>query len=365
MINISIGDTGNQDKKVREKGSNLIDFPDSCVVVDTETTGLDPYYDSLIELVGIKYENDIEVDRFQELINPQYSISSFITNLTGITNEMLEGAREESEVLKDFYAFVGNSVVVAHNAHFDINFIYDSLLKHQDIKFSNDFVDTLRLARRLLPELNHHRLKDLAKYYGYDYLGAHRAEFDAELTTKILSHLKEQSIEKYGSIEVFKERQSKTSSPVKAKDISSDKSKHDPDNLLYEKVCVITGKLEYFTRKEVMKVIADIGGINGDNVTKKTDYLILGNFDYNVNIKGNMSSKLKKAEKYILEGQDLEILSENVFYDLIKELEWLEELIGKGFTILTTNLTFNRLQECFNDLTLLDVKVTEWRKRAY
>ncbi|PTJ09351.1 BRCT domain-containing protein, partial [Staphylococcus simulans] len=86
---------------------------------------------------------------------------------------------------------------------------------------------------------------------------------------------------------------------------------------LYDKVCVLTGKLEYMTRKEAMQTIADIGGINANGVTKKTNYLILGNFDYSTNVKGNKSAKLRKAEKYILEGQDLQILSENVFYDLI------------------------------------------------
>lgn len=71
------------------------------------------------------------------------------------------------------------------------------------------------------------------------------------------------------------------------------------------------------TRKEAMQTIADIGGINANGVTKKTNYLILGNFDYTTNVKGNKSTKLRKAEKYILEGQDLQILSENAFYDLI------------------------------------------------
>lgn len=321
MIRFVIGEDYDREKIVREKGRNLLEFPDSYVVFDTETTGLDPYYDSIIEVAGIKYLDGIEVGRFEELINPGYSISSFITDLTGINNDMLVGAREEAEVFKDFYEFVGDSLLVAHNAHFDINFVYDSLFKHHNVKFDNDFIDTMRLARRLLKHLDHHRLKDLAEYYSYEYEGAHRALFDAELTAKILSHLKERAIEKYGSIEDFIKISKKSSESPKAKDFIGDENKHQTDNLLYDKVCVITGKLEYLTRKEAMQVIADVGGINGDNVTKKTNYLILGNFDYNHSIKGNKSSKLKKAEKYILEGQDLKILSENVFYDLINETE--------------------------------------------
>lgn len=236
---------------------------------------------------------------------------------------MLEDARNESEVLKDFYDFVGESVVVAHNADFDLNFVYDSLLKHHNLKFKNDFVDTLRLARRLF-KLDHHRLEDLANHFGYDFQGGHRAEFDTELTAKIFINLRKLVIDTYGSLEDFEEiiiKQLSYSGP-KAKDFVGDESKHQVNNLLYGKVCVITVTLEYLYRKEAMQIIADIGGINSDNVTKKTNYLILGNFEYNSVLKGKKSKKLKKAEKYILEGQDLEILSENIFYELIDEIEY-------------------------------------------
>ena len=312
-----------KEKIKRDKGLNLLEFPDNYVVFDIETTGPDPYYDSIIEVAAIKFKNGKEISRFQELVNPQYNISSFITELTGITNEMLKDARHESEVLKDFYKFIEGSVVVGHNTHFDLNFVYDSLLKHHKLKFNNNFVDTVRLARRLITELGHHRLKDLAKYYGYDYQGGHRAEFDSELTANIFNNLRELAIDKYGSIQKFevvsKKQLSKTG--PQAKDFVGDESKHEVDNLLYGKICVITGTLEYFYRREAMQIIANIGGINADNVTKKTNYLILGNFDYNSALKGAKSAKLKKAEKYILEGQDLEILSENTFYDLISEIE--------------------------------------------
>ena len=104
---------------------------------------------------------------------------------------------------------------------------------------------------------------------------------------------------------------------VKAKDIIGDDNKHDPNNLIYNKVCVITGKLERMERKEAMQLIADIGGINANSVTKQTHYLILGNNDYCTSIKGNKSNKQKKAETLKLQGQDIEIIPENVFYELI------------------------------------------------
>lgn len=316
MFEISIDGIYKSKKIQREKGKNLLEFPSEYVVIDIETTGLDAKYDSIIEVAGIKYTNGIEKARFHELINPQHSLDSFISELTGITNEMLKDARFENEVVVDFYNFIGNSTVVAHNAHFDINFIYDSLLRNHDIKFGNDFIDTLRLSRRLLPQLKHHKVKDVVEYFNYEYNTTHRAMFDVELTSKVFESLKEATIIKYGTVQNFIDF-CKKSSNLNANDIVGNTDKHQVDNLLYEKVCVLTGKLEHMTRKEAMQIIADIGGINANGVTKKTNYLILGNFDYNSNLKGDKSSKLKKAEKYILEGQDLQILSENVFYDLI------------------------------------------------
>ncbi|NLO49067.1 MAG: exonuclease, partial [Clostridiales bacterium] len=84
------------------------------------------------------------------------------------------------------------------------------------------------------------------------------------------------------------------------------------------KICVFTGTLEKMVRKEAMQAVVDFGGTCGDNVTSKTNYLILGNFDYCKSIKDGKSRKHKKAEKLILQGQDISIISENVFYDLLE-----------------------------------------------
>ena len=93
----------------------------------------------------------------------------------------------------------------------------------------------------------------------------------------------------------------------------------DEDNPFYGKTVVVTGVLQKMSRAEVMQLIADIGGITGDNVTKKTDYLVLGNNDYCKSIRDGKSSKQKKAEKYILDGLDIKIISENTYYDMIDE----------------------------------------------
>ena len=109
--------------------------------------------------------------------------------------------------------------------------------------------------------------------------------------------------------------------PLSAKkhisDITSTVSEFDETHPFYQKTCVFTGGLEKMTRKEAMQIVVNIGGFISNSVTKKTNFLILGNNAYCPTIKDGKSTKQKKAEKLKLDGQDIEIISENVFYDLI------------------------------------------------
>ena len=127
-------------------------------------------------------------------------------------------------------------------------------------------------------------------------------------------------LKKHEDIEEFKrsfQKHYKNQDKLKAKDIIADVNEFDVDNLLYQKVCVFTGELERMPRKEAMQIVVNLGGICGDGVTSKTNYLILGNNDYCKTIKDGRSSKQKKAEELKLKGQDIEIISEDVFYDMI------------------------------------------------
>ena len=92
----------------------------------------------------------------------------------------------------------------------------------------------------------------------------------------------------------------------------------DNTHPLYNKVCVFTGTLEKYSRQEAAQIVVNLGGSCGNSVTKKTNYLILGNNDYCSMIKDGKSSKQKKAEEYKLKGQDIEIIPESVFYDMIE-----------------------------------------------
>ena len=308
------------------KGKNKLILPNDYVVIDIETTGLSPELDDIIEVAGVRYKNGEKVDEFSSLVKPpredgEEYVWSYITELTGITNEMLEDAPMLSEVIPKFYSFIGDSVLVGHNVNFDINFLYDEFFKIVSKPLTNDFVDTMRMSRRVHPEEKHHRLKDLVKRYNITQENAHRALDDCEVTKEIYDSIKDDIRNLYGSFEEFKKqlKVKKKTKPLDARDISTDKTEFDEDHPLFGMVCVFTGTLEKMPRKEAMQLVVDFGGEVGNGVTKKTNYLILGNNDYCKTIKDGKSSKQKKAEKLKLEGQDIEIIPENVFYDMINE----------------------------------------------
>ncbi len=108
------------------KGTSLLESLENYVVVDIETTGYSPDFDEIIELGALKIENNIVIAQFQTLIKPEEMIiSEFITEKTGITNEMVKDAPSLYDVLGKYVNFIGDNIVIGHNVNFDINFLYD------------------------------------------------------------------------------------------------------------------------------------------------------------------------------------------------------------------------------------------------
>lgn len=308
------------------KGKSIIDFPKDYCVIDIETSGYSMTLHSIIEVAALKFQNGKLVDTFSSLIKPDgfdsknSFLSKSIREHTGITDEMLSTASDTKSVLFRYMNFIGNSILVGHNVHYDINFLYDNIEHCFNLVLSNDFVDTLRLSRRHLPNLPHHSLSDLVDHYGCKRLTFHRSLSDAQMTAQCYSKLVEDILTTYGSLEEFRKtfkRKSKPHYHVKAQDVTATSNDFDVSHPLYGKVCVFTGAFEKMTRKEAMQTLANLGGLNADNVTRKTNYLIVGNSDYRKSIAGNKSGKHKRAEQLKLDGYGIEIISENVFYDMI------------------------------------------------
>ncbi|MDD6906311.1 exonuclease [Peptoniphilus sp. AGMB00490] len=308
---------------IRNKGKSLNEFPTDFCVLDLETTGLNPLFDEIIEIGILKIKNNRIIDSFESLIQPKeynysdddgnrisYYIDDFIEELTGITNEMLKTAPKLEEVFDHVIEFIGENIIVGHNVNFDINFIYDFYEQNYEKEFNNDYWDLLKLSRRILKNLEHHRLKDLAEYFNYNYEG-HRAVNDCKTTLKIMNLLKEYA--EKNNINYL----TLPSEDVDLRKIKSTEDDIDPENYFYNKNICFTGKLEHFTRKEAAQICVNLGASCENSVTKKTNILVLGSFDYNATVK-DKSIKLKKAEKLILDGQDLQIMDESLFLDTIK-----------------------------------------------
>lgn len=302
------------------KGKSLIALPSDFTVIDIETTGYSPEYDEIIEIAAVKCRSFQVENEFSCLVKPRFPVDDFVSELTGITNEMLYSARSISDALPEFVNFIGDDVVIAHNANFDVNFIYDNLLSIRNTFFVNDFVDTMRISRLLHKDQKHHRLSDLCEYYGIVNDSAHRSLSDCRAALACYSRMSDEINTSYSSIDdIIPKRKYSKRSHLHASDISATSLEQDENSPLYGKVCVFTGALEKMIRREAMQCVVNIGGLVADSVTRKTNFLVLGNNDYCTSIKDGKSSKQKKAEKLKLQGHDIEIIPENVFYDMLNE----------------------------------------------
>lgn len=180
----------NNHSLINNNRRNLNRFVDDYVLVDIETTGLSPVTDDIIEIGAIKVKNNKIIDKYNQLIKINKSLSPFITNLTGITNEMLRTGKMPSEVFKEFVNFVGEDVIIGHNVNFDLGFLTNKCKKYIDYNLDNDYVDTMYLARRLVKDTANYKLGTLADYFNISYEGAHRGLKDVEITYEVYNCLR-------------------------------------------------------------------------------------------------------------------------------------------------------------------------------
>lgn len=160
----------------------------SYVCFDLETTGLDPLYNEIIEIGALKVRDGKVAERFMEFIHPQEEISPMITNLTGITNEMVANARPADTVISDFLEFCEDDVLIGHNVGFDYSFM-KSGASNLGLTFEKFGIDTFKIAQRTLKSLPSKSLSSLCEYYQIENKAAHRAYYDALATAKLYQTL--------------------------------------------------------------------------------------------------------------------------------------------------------------------------------
>jgi len=172
------------------KGISKIEFIDEYVVLDFETTGLSPSNDEIIEIGAVKVHGCKVVDEFSTLINPYISIPFYITKITGISDSMVQESPDICETLPSLLEFIGEQTIIAHNANFDINFLYDQCQLEMGVPFRNDFIDTMRVSRQFFKHFPNHKLDTLAKEFNVLNTGAHRALSDCYCTQEIYEKMK-------------------------------------------------------------------------------------------------------------------------------------------------------------------------------
>ena len=139
--------------------------------LDLETTGLDPKRDKIIEIGAVKVRDGKVAERFQSFVDPGRALEEHVRELTGIGNGMLEGAPDMGELLEPLLAFLGDDVLVEHRILFDYS-------------FEKKGIDTLKLARKFLPDLESRKLEYLCRHYGLEHT-AHRALGDAQAASEL------------------------------------------------------------------------------------------------------------------------------------------------------------------------------------
>ena len=168
------------------------------VVFDVETTGLSAIYNDLIQVAASKMYKGNIVAEFDEFINPGHPLSAFTTELTGITDDHVKNAKPLVQVLKEFQEFCKDTVLVAHNATFDVGFMNANYERHGLPKITQPVIDTLEFARNLYPEYKRHGLGPLTKRFGVALEHHHMANYDAEATGRLLFIFIKEVAEKYG-----------------------------------------------------------------------------------------------------------------------------------------------------------------------
>ena len=293
-----------QPKKVRVKKPSAAEA--SFVVIDTETTGTSIHKDSIVEIAALRYEGRKETGSFVTLVCPDCKISRGAQAVHHITPEMVAGKPKFSEIAPAFLDFIGDSVLVGHNISFDTGIINESLFSAFLGQLNNPTMDTMQLAKKVLPDCENYQLGTLVDLLGIESTPTHRAEDDCRATAQLLFRL--QDIQSGAS--AYQPKQTQTVKPpaqkkkaagfqqfetVKLSEIQPQYMIVDTTHPFYGKSIVFTGEFQ-MPKQDVMQAVVNLGGVLKSGVSTKTDYLIVGTNE-------SKSGKERKAEELNQSGK--------------------------------------------------------------
>ena len=182
-------------------GESDLSLNDTFICFDIETTGLSPKTEKITEIGAVKITNGQVVDRFSTFVNPEMPIPAKIVELTGITDAMVKDAPSQSDAVRAFLDFCGDSVLVAHNAPFDVSFIR-AACNNMGVEYNYTSIDTVAISRAILPDIKNCKLDTVAKYLRLPDFNHHRAVDDAEILSKIFISLCDRLKDDYNIFDV-------------------------------------------------------------------------------------------------------------------------------------------------------------------
>ena len=279
------------------------------VVLDTETTGLDRFFDRIVEIAVVRYDNRGEkLAEFRSLINPQIPISAAASSVNHITNKDVADAPLIENVLPDILHIIGQAVVVGHNVTFDLDFLGREIPQDQQ-DFQVEYIDTISLAKRAFPDQASYKLADLVTKLGIATSQEHRAFGDVELTAKLFESCRTALTEAYKKelVERKAERNRKKAEKAEAFAWSP----------LLEKNFVFTGDFEN-DRDQLEEELQKVGANLRPEVNRNTDYLVMGELK---NLpQWALERKYLKAKETQDKGGKVKILTEAEYTSLLQEI---------------------------------------------
>lgn len=304
----------------KKKSSEVEGMPLDFFVIDLESTDRGCKTSEICEIAALKVVDGKVIDEFETLVYIDGEISADAARVNHISKDMLQDAPHMTAALTAFFDFIGSdSVLVGHNIKtFDLPFV-DRVAKLCGIEFEyQDAVDTYTLAKRAWPDLPSYKMDNLRTCLDLDMEGCHRALKDCFDEYALYMRIRKDVAEGNASVAPPKKSASRPGTKwsgkwgrKKAKDFTTEKDKFDERHPLFDKSVVLSG-IEGDEYDEYLQAVCDLGGHPQDNVTKKTNYLVIGD--------SPGRAKVAKAQEYGDKGIPIEIIGEHAFLELVNQM---------------------------------------------
>lgn len=301
-----------------KRGKEVKGMPLDYYVFDLESTNRSYKSSEICEIAALKVVDGEIVDTFVTPVYIDGDISESAARKNHISKDMLQDAPHMRSALKAFIDFIGNdAVLVGHNIKtFDLPFI-KRVSELCGMEFSyREAIDTLALAKRAWQDLPSYKMDDLRMRLDLDQDGAHRALKDCRDEYELYMRIRKEAEEGRVSIETPKVGSSRPGTKwsgrwgrKKAREFTTDRTEFDENHPLFGKSVVLSGDIEGIEYNDCLQAVCDLGGHPQDGVTKKTDYLVVGD--------NPGKSKIAKAVEYKSKGQDIEIIDAAAFIAMI------------------------------------------------